>query len=270
MPEGFAPIMILIGGPIGSGKSFTYREIRRRIGAHDYINSDKIASDLFPGMEIHRKEREIAKAETRRRMIEAISQRKSLVVLESPFSDPEKILFMQQARDAGYITRFYFVSTNDVSINIRRNEDRKKIELRGPSDDMVRDSYTDTLLSYPVNASIAHQSFVFDNSVDFKDPLAVFQTQDGNVERLFSEPLPWAERLIERLGPHKALIVNPLKQTEDVFSLTEDFIGISPSPTPMQVSNMLGTYQARTLVLAFLRRTVREMERRGRTEVDFR
>jgi predicted ABC-type ATPase len=252
------PILIAIGGPIGSGKSFVYKLLVKDIPGWVYVNTDEIARELNPEGFINEAQYRIASKEADRRRDEALAQGKNLIIFESPFSNPEKIEYIQRARNVGYFSRLYFVGTNDVAINMGRNELRKIKEHRGPTDDMVRDSYEDALAGYAVAALIAQETIVFDNSVNFADAKPIFKTQNGIVTCLYNSPTPWTKKLIDQFGT----VLNYDKPTpeqlkENLFLINHEIARLEITPTPVAASLALGRLNTEFRALLAFREELR-------------
>ncbi len=114
------PILIVIAGPNGSGKT----SITNQILQHDwvenclYINPDNIAKDTFGDWNSVEAVMKAAKLATQMRE-DAIKKNKSLI-FETVLSADDKVDFIQKAKEKGYFIRLFFVGTESPTINASR------------------------------------------------------------------------------------------------------------------------------------------------------
>lgn len=107
---------------------------------------------------------------------------------ETVMSSPDKVLFLNEARQEGFRTYLYFVATEDPQINMARVALR--VSQGGhavPADKIVqRYSRSIALLDAACNAS--NRAYVFDNSGDAHRLIA--EITDGEVLTLHTDTLP--------------------------------------------------------------------------------
>lgn len=114
------PILIIIAGPNGSGKTSITFDILQHDWAKDceYINPDNIARDIFGDWNSNEAVLKAAQLSTQMRE-DFITQGKSLV-FETVLSAPDKIDFIKKAKNKGYFIRLFFVGTESPRINASR------------------------------------------------------------------------------------------------------------------------------------------------------
>jgi predicted ABC-type ATPase len=98
------PVLHVLAGPYGSGKSTFVREVLGPITRLPFINADEIAEQRWPGRaEEHAYDASTAAATARD---EAIADGRS-VITETVFSHPSKVDLIRQGLDAGYLVEFH-------------------------------------------------------------------------------------------------------------------------------------------------------------------
>jgi predicted ABC-type ATPase len=83
---------------------------------------------------------------------------------ETVFSHPSKIEELRTARERGFITYLYFISTNEPEINLERV--RNRVERGGHSvpEDKIRERYLRTMENLFEAFRLVHRVYFFDNS----------------------------------------------------------------------------------------------------------
>ncbi|MBR1449381.1 MAG: zeta toxin family protein, partial [Prevotella sp.] len=105
------PVLIVIAGPNGSGKTTITTKILHHQWMEDavYINPDQIAKDKFGDWNSAEAVMQSVKyCEALRE--QCLTERKSLI-FETVLSAPDKLLFIRRAKEAGFFVRIFFVST---------------------------------------------------------------------------------------------------------------------------------------------------------------
>ena len=114
------PVLIVIAGPNGSGKTTITTQILHHEWMENaiYINPDQIANDKFGDWNSHEAIMQSVKyCEALRE--ECLREKKSLI-FETVLSADDKIDYIRRAHEAGFFIRFFFVATNHPSINASR------------------------------------------------------------------------------------------------------------------------------------------------------
>jgi len=107
---------------------------------------------------------------------------------ETVMSSPDKLGFMQEARERGYRVYLYFVATDDPEINVDRV--RRRVQQGGHpvAVKKIRERYVRSIALMTGACGLAHRAYVFDNSGS-KHKLLVELT-DGDEMTLESATLP--------------------------------------------------------------------------------
>ena len=114
------PVLIVIAGPNGSGKTTITSKILRHewLEGAVYVNPDNVAQDRFGDWNSPEAVLQAARyCELQR---ETCLRNKQSLIFETVLSSDGKVDFIRRAREAGYFIRLFFVSTSHPSINSSR------------------------------------------------------------------------------------------------------------------------------------------------------
>ncbi len=200
------PVLIVVAGPNGSGKTSLTRDIlaHRWIEGCHYINPDDIAQHRFGDWNDADAIRKAAREASRQRY-DCLAQRMSCA-FETVFSSPEKLEFLHRAKDAGFFVRMFFVGTDGPEINAMRVARRV---MGGGHDVPIRkiiDRFNRSMANLAAAVPLCDRVYVYDNSVDRRNAALQFRTVDGLVEKTYGTGHAWAERV------RQGLVNAPLSQ----------------------------------------------------------
>lgn len=118
--EPHKPVLIIIAGPNGSGKTTITKNVLRHewVQGCVYINPDDIANEKFGDWNSPEAVKDAAIYATEWR--EQLMKEKKSMIFETVFSAEDKVDFVKRAKDAGYFIRVFFISTADPAINAKR------------------------------------------------------------------------------------------------------------------------------------------------------
>lgn len=195
---GHRPVLIVIAGPNGSGKT----TITSKILHHEwmegalYVNPDQIAQDKFGDWNSPEAVlKAVQYCENLRE--ECLRNRKSLI-FETVLSSEGKVDFIQRAKDAGYFIRLFFVSTSHPAINSSRIARRV---MQGGHDvpiPKIISRYQRSIINCKRCALLADRTYVYDNSVEDKDARLLFRMTDGKLFKQYVDDIPeWASSILE-------------------------------------------------------------------------
>lgn len=201
MSETLKPRLIVVAGPNGTGKTSITEQLLRHewMGGCEYVNPDYIARDEFgdwnaPGAVM---KAAVRAAEIRER---CLREGRSLA-FETVLSMPDKVDFIQRARQAGFFVRLFFVGTDDPSINAKRVALRV---MEGGHDvpiGKIIARYTRSLANCSVAARIADRVYVYDNSVDNAPARLLFRMGEGKLIKDYGNINPWALEILREIDP---------------------------------------------------------------------
>jgi predicted ABC-type ATPase len=194
------PVLIVIAGPNGSGKTSITSQILKHEWIEDcmYINPDNIAQEElgdWNNPEIVLKAAQIA---TLRRE-DCIQKSKSLI-FETVLSAFDKIDFLKAAKDKGYFIRLFFVGTDHPAINASRIAHRV---LEGGHDvpiSKIISRYTKSISNCCIASTFVNRLYVYDNSKDYEEAILLFRSANGKVEKKYSAINNWAVPIFNSLN----------------------------------------------------------------------
>lgn len=199
MSETLKPRLIVVAGPNGAGKTSITEQLLRHewMGGCEYVNPDYIARDEFGDWNAPDA---VLKAANRAGQVRerCLSEGRSLA-FETVLSMPDKIAFMQQAKQAGFFVRLFFVGTDDPSINAKRVAMRV---MEGGHDvpiGKIIARYTRSLANCLVAARIADRAYIYDNSIESAPARLLFRTSDGKLVKRYGGINPWAGEILREI-----------------------------------------------------------------------
>ena len=192
------PVLIVIAGPNGSGKTTITTKILHHQWMEDavYINQDQIAKDRFGDWNSPEAVMQSVKyCEALRE--QCLVERKSLI-FETVLSAPDKLLFIRRAKEAGFFVRIFFVSTNHPSINASRIAQRV---MKGGHDvpiTKIISRYFKSIANCKVASLLADRTYIYDNSIDGQEAQLLFRFVDGKLFKQYVKDVPiWATKIAE-------------------------------------------------------------------------
>ena len=192
------PILIVIAGPNGSGKTSITTKILHHEWVKEcvYINPDNIAKEKFGDWNNPQAIIDAANLskEIRQNCIENFQS----LIFETVLSASDKIDFILDAKKRGYYIRIFFVGTDTPSINASRIAQRV---MEGGHDvpiTKIISRYSKSIANCAVCAKIADRLYVYDNSIDFEEPVLLFKITDGNTAKVYNKINRWAKLIVEK------------------------------------------------------------------------
>ena len=196
--EGRKPVLIVIAGPNGSGKTSVTSKILQHEWMEDsvYINPDIVAQEKFGdwnSMDAIKKA--VVYCEEWRE--KCLAERKSLI-FETVLSAKDKIDYIERAKEAGFFVRLFFVCTKSPAINASRIAQRV---MKGGHDvpiTKVISRYQKSILNCNDIATKVDRTYLYDNSIENAEAKLLLRFSDGKIAKRYIEELPeWAKQIIE-------------------------------------------------------------------------
>jgi len=195
------PRLIVVAGPNGAGKTSITEQLLRHewMGGCEYVNPDFIAKEQFGDWN---SPDAVIKAANRAEEVreKCLKEGRSLA-FETVLSMPDKIDFIQRAKQAGFFVRLFFVGTDNPSINAKRVAMRV---MEGGHDvpiTKIITRFTRSLVNCSVAAKIADRAYIYDNSVDNAAARLLFRTSKGELIKHYANINPWALEILRGIAP---------------------------------------------------------------------
>jgi len=186
------PKLLIIAGPNGSGKtSVTDRILKHEwIEGCEYINPDNIARDEFGDWNspdaVMKAVRYAAEARER-----CVTEGRSLI-FETVLSAPDKVPFVQQAKQRGYFVRLFFIGTDSPQINAARVAHRVMMGGHDVPIPKIISRYYKSIANCGRLVSAADRLYVYDNSIENEFPQLLFRTSEGTLTKQYAPIRDWA------------------------------------------------------------------------------
>lgn len=194
------PVLIVIAGPNGSGKTSTTRLVIKHEWAEQcvYINPDEIAQIKFGDWnDPNAVRKSVEYCEEWREQL--LHEHKDFI-FETVLSSDGKVDFLKRAKEEGYFIRMFFICTQNPTINAARIAKRV---MEGGHDVPIQkiiSRYEKALVNAILVARFADRAYFYDNSVDNQNAQLVFRTSDGHFTKQYIPELPeWATKIFKNL-----------------------------------------------------------------------
>ena len=196
------PKLLIVAGPNGAGKTSVTGKILKHewVEGCEYINPDNIAQDIFGDWNSREAVLKAAQYATKRRE-ECLTNREN-ILFETVLSSPDKLDFIERAKNADYFIRLFFIGTNHPSINASRVAHRV---LEGGHDvpiSKIISRYYKSIANCIKAVNFVDRLYVYDNSIDNVFPQLLFRATNRQIENIYTENVNiWALTILS--GLHK-------------------------------------------------------------------
>jgi predicted ABC-type ATPase len=203
------PVLLVIAGPNGSGKTTITVRLRRDQWSEgvEYINPDDIAEEKFGGWNSPTATLQAAQyAESRRlELLEA----KAGIAFETVFSALDKVEFLHRAKEAGYFVRVFFVGTENPQINAARITKRFMQGGHSVPLEKIVSRYTKAMANLAAAIVIADRVYIYDNSPENTEAALCVRVVDGKIRKVYQNLPLWVEDAIEGVERHADYELEP-------------------------------------------------------------
>ena len=187
------PVLIVIAGPNGSGKTSVTSKILHHEWMEDsiYINPDIVAQERFGDW--NSKDAVIKAVKFCEELRETcLTERKSLI-FETVLSVEDKVDYICRAIEAGFFVRLFFVCTVSPTINAARIAGRV---MEGGHDvpiSKIISRYQKSISNCCLISKLVDRTYIYDNSVENKEAMLLFRLAKGRLVKQYVKMIPeWA------------------------------------------------------------------------------
>jgi predicted ABC-type ATPase len=199
-PERKRPMMLIIAGPNGSGKTSLTTQLRKHRWDEGcaYINPDNIARDEFGDWN---SPEAVYKAALRAESIRetCLSEGRSFM-FETVLSAPDKVEFVNRAHEAGYFIRLFFIGTDRPQINAYRIAGRVMDGGHDVPIPKIISRYGRSIENCARLSGVIDRLYVYDNSVENASPVLLFRADGGHLLKQYDNSHEWADLIFRILS----------------------------------------------------------------------
>ena len=194
------PVLIVIAGPNGSGKTSTTRLIIKHEWAEQcvYINPDEIAQTKFGDWNNPDAVRQSVEycEEWRERLLKDHKD----FIFETVLSSDAKVDFLKRAKEEGYFIRVFFICTETPAINAARIAKRV---MEGGHDVPIHkiiSRYEKAIVNAIKVVQFVDRVYFYDNSLDNQNAQLLFRTYNGQFVKQYVDTFPqWADKIFQQV-----------------------------------------------------------------------
>lgn len=191
------PVLIVIAGPNGSGKTTITSKILHHEWMENaiYINPDIIAQEKFGDW--NNKEAVMKSVQYCEQLREDCLAKKQSLIFETVLSIQQKIDYIRRAKEAGFFVRLFFVSTSSPAINAARIAKRV---MEGGHDvpiPKIISRYQRSIANCAAASKFVDRTYIYDNSVEDAEAQILFRMVDGKLFKTYVDNIPkWAKLIL--------------------------------------------------------------------------
>ena len=195
------PILIVIAGPNGSGKTSVTSKILKHEWMENalYINPDIIAQEIFGDW--NSPEAIMSSIKYCENLREECLEKKQSLIFETVLSRYDKVDYIKRAIENGFFVRLFFVCTTSPNINASRITDRV---MKGGHDvpiPKIISRYYESIKNSCELAKIVDRAYFYDNSIDNEDAKLLFRLSEGKLAKQYTKSIPeWAGIILNNVS----------------------------------------------------------------------
>ena len=193
------PRLLIIAGPNGAGKTSVTSTILKHewIEGCEYINPDFIARDKFGDW--NSAEMVLKAAQFAEKWREDCLENQKSLIFETVLSAPDKIDYIQRAKQQNFFIRLFFICTDNPQINASRVAQRV---MHGGHDVPIQkiiSRYYKSIANCCLLSQIVDRLYVYDNSTENGLPELLFRANNGKLVKHYAPIREWANLIYENI-----------------------------------------------------------------------
>jgi len=193
------PKLIIIAGPNGAGKTTVTSQILKHewVEGCEYINPDFIARDKFGDW--NSREMVLKAAQFAEKQREKCLENGNSLIFETVLSAPDKIDFIQRAKQQNYFIRLFFIGTDNPKINAFRVAQRV---MHGGHDVPIQkiiSRYYKSIANCVLLSKNVDRLYVYDNSIENGLTELLFRANEGKLVKQYAPIHQWAKLIYENI-----------------------------------------------------------------------
>jgi len=193
------PKLLIIAGPNGAGKTTVTSQILKHewVEGCEYINPDLIARHMFGNWNSPTMVLKAAQFAEKQR--EKCLKNRNNLIFETVLSAPDKIDFIQRAKQQGYFIRLFFIGTDNPQINALRIAKRV---MQGGHDVPIHkiiSRYYKSIANCILLSKIVDRLYVYDNSIENELTELIFRANEGKLGKQYAPMHEWAKLIFENI-----------------------------------------------------------------------
>jgi predicted ABC-type ATPase len=193
------PKLLIIAGPNGAGKTTVTSQILKHewVEGCEYINPDFIARDIFGDW--NSQEMVLKAAQFAEKQRERCLMNSSSLIFETVLSAPDKIDYIQRARQQGYFVRLFFIGTDNPQINALRIAQRVMYGGHDVPIHKIISRYYKSIANCILLSQVVDRLYVYDNSIENELTELLFRVNEGKLVKLYAPMHEWAKLIYEKV-----------------------------------------------------------------------
>ena len=193
------PKLLIIAGPNGAGKTTVTSQILKHewVEGCEYINPDFIARDKFGDW--NSQEMVLKAARFAEKQREKCLENHNSLIFETVLSAPDKIEFIQRAKQQNYFVRLFFIGTDNPQINALRIAQRVMYGGHDVPIQKIISRYYKSIANCILLSQIVDRLYVYDNSVENGLTELLFRANDGKLVKQYAAMHEWANLIYEKV-----------------------------------------------------------------------